>query len=322
MQFMALDSNFVLVRPLAPTLVQWNRKYYECGNFEIEISHTQYSNDMKYIYTKDRPEIGMINKVIYDTGKTTLKGYFLNKILDDKIVYPTYYGSGEITQVLMRMINANKEDIRIDGYNLLNGEKVDFQSTGDELGKKLYEILATQEMSYNLSYDYQQDKFIFSFIKGEDKTVGDDIVTFSTQFKNLIEPVLNEDDSNFKNFALIAGTGKADERITTEVDLSNGAHKKQLFVDAREMKQENQSLAQYKSELQQKGKEKLKEHSMKNEVSFKFVGKEINYGIGAKVNVIINDVNKKYQVRIIGIYEVFKNGKHTFDFEVGNMKGV
>lgn len=209
MQFMALNENFVLITPLAPTLVQWNRKYYECGDFEIQISHEQYSNDMKYIYTKDRPEIGIINKVIYDEEKTTLKGFFLNKLLDDKIVYPTYYGSGEITQVLMRMINANREDIRIDGFNLLNGNKVDFQSTGDELGKKLYEILATQEMSYNLSYDYQQDNFIFSFIKGKDKTIGDDIVTFSTKFKNLIEPVLNEDDSEYKNYALIAGDRKS-----------------------------------------------------------------------------------------------------------------
>ena len=326
MQFIALNESFELVSFLSPLLVQWNRKYYECGDFEIEIQHKQYLNEMKYVYTKDRPEIGIINKVVYDKDKVTLKGYFLNKILDDKIVYPTYYGSGEITQTLMRMINANKEDIRIDSYNLLNGSKVDFQSTGDEVGKKLYEVLATQEMSYNLSYDYVNDLFVFSFSKGEDKTVGDDIVVFSTKFKNLSEPILNDDDSEFKNYALVAGTGKADERIYTSIDLSNGRHKKQLFVDARDMKQEEQSLEQYMAELNQRGLEKLAEHQVRHDISFKLIGKSDDYrkryDLGDKVVIILSDINKKYEVRIIGIYEVFKDGMHTFDIEVGNMKGV
>ena len=61
----ALDKDFQIVSLIRFTNLQWNRKYYEMGSFSIGIPLEQYSPDIKYIYTKDRPEMGKVTQRNY-----------------------------------------------------------------------------------------------------------------------------------------------------------------------------------------------------------------------------------------------------------------
>lgn len=332
MELKALDTNFNLISLLAPSNIQWNRKYYEAGDFEIIISASQYSTEMKYLYTSDRPELAVINKVSWERtekGKeVSLSGFFMEKVIDDKIIYPVFYGSGEITSVLTQMVNQFKEDIPITTIEVLKtGSKVDFQETGAELGSKLYELLELQEMSYRVVYDFVQNKMKLEFYQGSDATQeggADVFVTFSTEWDNLSEPLVETDDSNYKNYFVVAGTGEAEERITVEVDLSNGGYKKKLFVDERNTKFDSseQTLDQYKLELKQKGLEKALDYQIVENIDFiiKPYGYEYmkDYDLGSKVDIIINDIGLTMSARIIAIYEVFKQGSHSIEIEVGN----
>lgn len=63
----------------------WNRKYYECGDFLMEVPSNIYDPSWAYIYTEERPETGIIQKVEYsdtsqvDGGVDTviLSGFFM-----------------------------------------------------------------------------------------------------------------------------------------------------------------------------------------------------------------------------------------------------
>ena len=70
MELFALDKDFNIVSQFVATNIQWNRKYYEHGDFSIQIPLNQYSSDMAYVYTKDRKEVGMINKVSYSDSNS------------------------------------------------------------------------------------------------------------------------------------------------------------------------------------------------------------------------------------------------------------
>ena len=108
MQLLALDANFAPVRYLPFFNLQWNREYYEIGQYSVQIAAADYSPDMAYLYTPDRPETGIIQKVeLTDTVKgrfVQLSGYFLEAILNDKIVYPTYYANGSIPATVVAML--------------------------------------------------------------------------------------------------------------------------------------------------------------------------------------------------------------------------
>lgn len=334
MELMALDKDFQIINMIVPTNIQWNSRYYECGDFSISLPVEQYSNDMKYIYTKDREETGIINKAVYsyaEKGKQIqISGFFLEKVLDDKIAHPTFYGSGEITSTLAKFVNTYKEDIPLNVLSTKDvGSRVDFQETGAQIGLKLYEILATQEMSYKIVYDFVSNKLNLQFYKGLDRTQSqttNNFIVFSTNWNNITEVNADIDDSNYKNYAVIGGSGEGTERIYEYLDLSNGGYKKKIFIDEKGTSYDpkEQTLAQYKLELRQKGIEKMLGYGVVNNFIFKPKGDSYeylkDYKKGDKCDVLLQDIGVEIEVQIINVYEVFKDNQQTIELEFGNTK--
>ncbi|MFQ8705541.1 MAG: Gp37-like protein [Thomasclavelia sp.] len=335
MEFRALDIGFELIGIINPVIVQWNRKYHECGDYAITMPKKQYTNNIKYISCDERKEVGIVNKTtVKNDGTVEIQGYFLEKVLDNAIIYPTFYGSGEITAVLKTMIEKYQVEIDdlwrlYDITTLCIGSKIDFQATGDELGMKLYEILKTQEMSYRVTYNYEEQHIYLEFYKGEDKTQASEnkaYTTFSSEWGNIENPIVYVDDSNYKNYAVVAGSGEGAERINIIVDIRSSSHEgiKKLFVDDRNTTFNNkeQTLEQYKLELNQNGLEKLEDYKRIVNIDFNVIGDTFkyltDYDLGTKCDVIINDIELAVEARIIAVYEVFKEGKHTIELEIGD----
>ena len=73
------------------TSLQWNRKYYEPGTFEMVVPVTVYDPNWAYIYCDDRPETGIVQKVEYTDSSTvaggidtvTVSGFFMEQLLND-----------------------------------------------------------------------------------------------------------------------------------------------------------------------------------------------------------------------------------------------
>lgn len=71
------------------TSLQWNRKYYECGDFLMTVPASIYDPAWRYIETDERPETGIIQKVQYTDDPTygnddtvTISGFFLESIMN------------------------------------------------------------------------------------------------------------------------------------------------------------------------------------------------------------------------------------------------
>ena len=72
------------------TSLMWDRKYYEPGSFLMELPANVYDPSWAYVYTDERPETGIIQKVEYSDTATTaggvdtvvLSGFFLEHELN------------------------------------------------------------------------------------------------------------------------------------------------------------------------------------------------------------------------------------------------
>ncbi len=332
MELIAYDKNFNLITYLAPSIIQWNRRYYEPGDFEIQIFAEDYQEEFKYLYTEDRPEIGIIEKVSYSDQENegqfiTLKGRFMEQVINDKITWPTFYGKGEITAVIKQMVNQYKDDIPLlEVATLSTGTMVEFQSTGDELGTKAADILRQQEMAYRINYDFDTSKLLFSTYKGVSRTAAENdgnMITFTTDYGNVYNILADIDDSNYKNYAIVAGQGEGADRISVIVDISNGEYKKVLFVDAAYLQQEGgASLEDYKAQLTNEGKQQLLEHLSVKNVEFDALAGEyeymVDYDIGTKCDIIIDEIKLSMEARIIAIYEVLEENNHMITLEFGD----
>ena len=74
------------IMPIDFIELQWNRKYHGAGNFVLCIAAKDYNPDIKYIQVKDRPETGIVQKIMYEEKTNgdfvTLSGFFIEKLLD------------------------------------------------------------------------------------------------------------------------------------------------------------------------------------------------------------------------------------------------
>ena len=83
--------------------------------------------------------------------------YFLEAILNDKVVYPTYYASGSIPATVVAMLRQYKDDIPLLAVANAPAEQADetsWQETGGQLVDVAYTKLQTVQHSQRCRYDY------------------------------------------------------------------------------------------------------------------------------------------------------------------------
>lgn len=336
MQLLALDENFRPVDYLAYFNLQWTREYYEIGQFSVQIAAANYKPEMAYLYTPDRPETGIIQKVeLTETIKgrfVQMSGYFLEAILNDKIVYPTFYATGTIPAAVVAMLRQYQDDIPLLTVADAPATQVDaasWQETGGQMASVAYTKLQTVQHSLRCRYDYQANTITAEVWQGLDRTqeqTENPFVTFSDGFGNLMEVDASKDTSNYRNYAIVCGQDQAENRKVAYVDLSGGGYKKILYVDAKNERwdPEKQTEAEYLASLQQIGLDKLLDYTSIINVDIQaaasgFVYRQ-DWDLGDRVDAIVKDIGLAMQARIITVREVFKKGNHTIEIELGDKK--
>ena len=330
----ALKDDYSISDVLNPLNVQWNRQYYECGTFSIQIPFDQYKEDMVYIYSKDEVELGVIDKIRYSIlhgAKTVqLSGSFLESELDDKVVVPNFNGAGILENEVVRFVNQYKSDIPLlaDAESQGRGNDVEFVATEKGIATELYKILQNEEYSFRVAYDYESNSKAFSIWQGKDRTqeqTENNPVLFSTAFKNLINPdvVLQK---NLKNYAIVKGSFDGAD-VTAIADVSNGGYQKQIVIDGSSVESEGLTKDAYIEKLKVFGEtELLNQYADVENIAFDVDNEsyeyKVDYDLGDKCTVIIEDIGLILEGRIISIYEVYKDNRRELSVEFGNKKLV
>lgn len=335
LQFITLDENFNINSIIYPTNIQWNRKYYEPGSFSIQLPVNQYDTAMKYVYTKDRPEMGIIKQINYSIDQSgfesvQISGYFLEYELNDKIIYPTFTANyNHVEDAITDLVTTYKEDIPLLTVkeSQHTGTESVFQTIGDQLGDYAYYILTLHQSSYRVKYDYESNKKIFEIWQGLDRTQSqteNNPVTFSTYFGNVKQPNVVTNNINYKNYAVIKGSMNNDTPVYAFADLSNGNYKNKIYLEGSSITYEEGMTEQdYKNALVQYGKEQLlNSYSTVINIQVDILTGSYEYmndfDLGDKCNIVIGAIGMTVEARIIAIYEVIKSGSHTLTLEFGN----
>lgn len=339
MDVYALDKDFNVITVGIPYVnMQWNRRYYEAGEFQMEVTEDVYDPDWAYIGTMDRPELGMVQQVQTmgegNQVSVLVGGFFCEKMLDDKVVYPRYIADVPRTEdAVRRIFERYKEDLPISlgpANNPMMGDRTRSDFSDDYLGDKIYRILETRELSYRVTYDYVNNRLLFSVWSGLDRTQSQSVnpwQTFSTDFGNILSRSIDLDDSDYRNYAIVPvnadDTGK--ERTHYTIDLSGGGYKRKMVVDMRSSKPGNdQSEEDFKAACLQDAKEKLLTHAKVENIDISVVdnGSYMTaFDLGDRCDVLLTDVDITMESRIVEVMEVFKaDTGHTVTVGLGNRR--
>jgi len=322
----------------------WRRRYSRCGDFELYLPITAENLSLlkkgNIIYKKDDSEAGYIEyrKLTEDVeGREILaiKGRFITGYLGRRIIWGTENLNGTIEAAMRHLINNScisptdiQRKIELLELGELKGitQPANFQVSYSNLLNTIEEKAATNELGIRTLFNIQNKKLIFDIYKGLNRTAGQNInarAIFSKEFENVLEQEYTDSMNDYKNIALIAGEGEGAERALTTVGSGVGVDRFELFVDARDMQQEEMSTEDYTSQLQQRGNEKLSENSVIQTFSSKVnVLSNLTYKVDFDLGDIVTFVSKKWGItidtRITEVEEVYESEGKQINITFGN----
>lgn len=296
----------------------WRRRYYDVGNFELHCPHTLLADiaSAKYVYRPDRSEIGVIENYGLAYPSCFCKGRFLECLLADKIIYPTAKYSGKTQEYIVRdLVSRFLPSVHLALANdPLIGSAITTQVTGDNLMEYIYSLLGTVEASFLLTCNLSTGALSFHVRQGADHH---DTAIFSPEWDNLKSFTYEYSDKDFRNYAIVAGQGEGPARQVVAVDLTDGKSRREIFVDARDLQQdENETADEYTAKLAQRGHERLAEYTVvekceaeiDTESSLKY---RTDFDLGDLCTVKEDEHGIACQKRITECEEVYENGSFS-----------
>lgn len=333
----ALDSDLNLVTTGIPyKSLEWVRRYYEAGQFLIELPISLYDPTWSYIGVVGRKELGIIQQDtdIYGSQNSfTLGGFFYEKKLDDKVCYPRYIGDVQHTEQAVRNIFTRYKgnlNIKLGKPNdPLLGDRTQSDFSDDYMGDKLYRILESRECSYSVDYDVITKELTLNVWQGKDRTQSqrkNAWQTFSSEFGNIADVTHLRDVSDYKNYAIIPVNGDDNnrEQATYYLDLSNGEERHEIVIDMRDQHpEEGQSLSEFKDGILQQAAEKMNDHQKIEDVDLSPIEKDaymVDFDLGDKCTVFIKNFGLEMEARIVEIVESMSANGHRITLGFGNKR--
>lgn len=233
----------------------WKKAWTECGSFSLYLS-AEYFDAVKgsrYLYQSEEQDTAIIESINYADGTGSerfyIQGRHLNALFYDIVIPKTETLRGNLETKIRALvkkyaINDATQKIpklalgAIQGYT----ESIDTQVTGLELAEALYTLLNPYGMSWRLRYDFENDVIYFEIVKGKDRTqdqTENTWATFSTSRENIQSTEYTYNDSDYKNYAYVAGAGDGSSRTVVEVDETHGEKVRALYVDARDLQKDD-----------------------------------------------------------------------------------
>lgn len=332
----------------------WDIEYYKCGAFEVYIAASP--RNIEIFQTgrivgrdDDKEHLGLIESVELETDAEDgdyliIKGRFLMCLLERRIIYPTFNFTKLVSysQIIMNVVqyNACTSGIRkIPGLSLGNTSgtcwdtETKLQVSYDNLMEWVYTICEKIGGTANIRLskpDNEQCEMIFELSQGTDRSILQKInphIIFSDRYNNLLSFTYFTDTSVKKNYAYVLGKGEGEKRKRTiyfEGTEPSSLERYEVYVDAKDISDEEQianetkplSEEEYSELLKEKGKQNLVPTKTKSESQIAVQSTQFQYGVDYFVGDFVTVEHHRFGIRqnkiqLVGMIESFdRNGRN------------
>ena len=310
------------------TSILWNRRYNTCGDveahFPIKESNMKLLKRGNLIYIKGNVEAGIIEDIRInesnDSKEVVVIGRFLSGYLDRRLIKGTMNFNGTVENAIRKILT----DMTPFPYFELGASKgytdtVEFQATYKNVLDYIEKLCKSVNYGFRLRPDFTNKKMIFELYKGLDHSINQhdrNHVEFSERYGNIERIEYTENDQLYFNVAYVGGEGEGSARkfVTTGQTSLTGFDRREMFVDARDLKSESLTTAQYTNILKQKGDEKLNASALAQSVecevvptgNFEYIR---DYDLGDIVTVRRKPYGIQANLRITELTEIYEHGK-------------
>lgn len=309
------------------TSLQWHRKYYECGTFELHCPVTTENLRLLQpgnIITKgdNKKEAAVVRGDQTEEESTlvneiTRNGYFLPVYLGDRLTGPQFNFNGTVEAAMHFMI-GRMEEIPLLQIGATTGDatNVQFQATYKNVLEYFTKLAKFAEIGFRIVPDFKKKTMTFETYKGVDRTQAqgkNPRVIFSESYDNLNQAKHNYSDATYKTKVIVGGAGDGLARTYVTVGGGTGFDLREVFLDAKDINKDELTDTEYLEALRTRGQEYLNENKVfenfeaEAEADVNFIyGKD--YDLGDVVTVKKKKWNTAQNLRITELCEVYEYG--------------
>ena len=310
------------------TSLVYRRKWSNYNEFEITLGYRcdLLQANSFFILDEDPRRNGYVEYIQYneEEGTYTVKGFSLLKLLENRITepptgkaYQSYKGTpAEVMAALVTTNAISPTDSRRAipqmalGESMPTGDSMTYESRYNVLLEDLKAIAGTYGLGIEVELDWQNQKLRFTVQEGVDHSSVQDErprVIFSDFYDNISNQIYTLDMSAEKNFAYVAGSGEGVDRTVITIDRAgaSGFDRKEIFVDARDVKEGDNEYTL----LKDRGYSKLSTLLAADSYDFTALATTLQYlrdwDLGDLVTVMSEELGMTIHERILEVEEAY-----------------
>jgi len=299
--------------------LRWTRRYSQCGSFELKAIATSENTELlrlgHYLWKNDDEEAGLIEfreLAAPDRETIHVSGRFATSFLARRIVWGTEILNGDLSDCVGQLLSnhlIDPEDVdrRVDGI-VYEAPSMDAPVRTQTSHRNLLDVVTglcdTTEVGIKTVFDPTGGPLRVCLYHG-----GVTQAVFSKEYENIIDQIYTQSLMDYANAALIGGEGEGDERIFAVITDEAGEDRYELFVDAKDLREEDFG-GEYEDALLFRGEAKLLERAMIRafDASVNPYGNlayKSDYDLGGGVKVLSTRWNLEMTARITEVEECY-----------------
>lgn len=252
--------------------LRWRPMYDRAGEFELHTSPSLFSivKPGQLVLRPDRrKETVKVVGVEIENGDLIITGRFLSIVLEDAGIRSIYNFDCTIEDAMRKLVEEQYNRVtRTLPMKLAAAggfpAEIQCQVSLKNLLTVVQALAKAGGLGFRVYADPEEKAMFFEVYEGVNRAENQEEnarVTFSDVYFNIDRPYYQENEANYKNYAIVCGAGEGMNRTIVEVDRTNGEDRRELLVDARDLSPGEQTAAQYAAVLTQRGNDKLDEHN-------------------------------------------------------------
>ncbi len=306
------------------TSLVWGESYSGAGDFQLVTAKTAHSiplltvGNLVGIPTSDT--LMLIQSTEDKDGELWAYGCEAKCLLASRVYAGTINVVGKIETALRNAVTASRPYDFL-GLAPLRGlsARIKSQRTYPTIFDLSKIWCDTAGYGFRLIHDKAAHKLLYDVYAGVDRTN----IKFAENYGNLSNLTRLISETSYKTIAYVGGGGEGADRVfvTAGDDTLTGLARREMYVDARDLQQEEgQTVEEYRELLVNRGLEALEENSRNVEISFDISSQDFGktFFLGDRITCVLPEYGAAVNVRIAEYKKIYENNTERVELTLGN----
>lgn len=298
----------------------WSEGYNTTQDFCLELVETEeYKRKVRpdcYVGRTDRPTLMVIKSVVVRGGHIIATGKEAKRVMYDVAFVGTISSGSPVDTAVKNAYNKSNQYHKLTIADSDLGVAYNYQISH----KSILELCETMGQDTDVGFRSVRDDDQIS-VEFYQPALNPNLI-LSREIGNISNVEFSDSVENYKNYAIVLGEGEGADRVRVDVDRTDGAERRDLIVDAKDIRREDgETESEYNARLTARGVGKLLEHTQTLNTAFLPYAVDFGkrYDLGDILTVRLPDYGMTLQARVSRFTQKAQGNSTETTIEVGKI---